>query len=227
MRGLVWRAAMLGSLLSTSILCAADFSNYRGFVFGADVATVTKQTEQKPSDAKLIYARPTVIQELEWQPRYTLTTKSVSTVDPIKDGLLYFFGGKLYRIIVNYDRYKIEGMTAEDLVQAISRTYGPATKPNAEIAYHSNYGELAKVIARWENAEYAYDLIPTGDESSFALVLYSKEQDAMARASIIEAKRLDVLEAPQRALDQEKKRAEADRLALEKSRATNLPNFRP
>lgn len=224
------KAAILGSLLS-SFLCATDFSNYRGFVFGADIATVAKQAGQKPTDAKAVYTRPTVIQELEWQPRYTLATdlskSGPPAIDPIKEGVLCFLDGKLYRIVITYDRYRIEGMTADDVVQAISQTYGPATTPIAEIPYHSNYAEAAKVLARWENAQFAYDLIRTWDDSSFVLVLYSKEQDALARASIIEAKRLEVLEAPQRALDEEKKRVDMDRLALEKIRATNLPNFRP
>ena len=220
------KTAVLSSLLSTSLLCAADFSNYRGFVFGADVAAVAKQAGRKATDVTLVQQRPAMIQELDWEPRYAFISDPLKA-DPIKDGVLCFFDGKLYRIVITYDRYRVEGMTADDLVAAISRTYGTAARPKAEIAYHSNYSEVAKVVARWENAEYSYDLIRTGDESSFALILYSKERDAMAQTSIVEAKRLDILDEPQRVIDEQKKRAEADRLSLEKTRATNMPNFRP
>ena len=145
----------------------------------------------------------------------------------MKDGLLSFYNGELFRIIVTYDRYKIEGMSADDMIQAISATYGPATKPTAEIAYHSNYAEVAPVLARWEDSEYSYDLVRTGDRSSFALILYSKKLETLAMASIVEAARLDADEAPQRELDKQKKRDDDDRLALDKARAVNKPNFRP
>jgi hypothetical protein len=145
----------------------------------------------------------------------------------VKDGLLSFFNGELFRIVVTYDRYKVEGMTAEDMIQAISTTYGTATRPTAEIAYHSNYGEVATVVARWENAENSYDLIRTGDRSSFAMVLYSKRLDALAQAAIVESARLDAQEAPQREVDKQKKREEDERLVLEKARSVNKPNFRP
>ena len=147
--------------------------------------------------------------------------------DPVKDGLLSFVDGQLFQIIVTYDRYKIEGMSADDMVQAISATYGPATKPTAEIAYHSNYAESATVLARWEDAENSYDLVRTGDRSSFALILYSKKLEAVAQSAIAESARLDAEEAPQRELDKQKKRDDDERVALDKARAVNKPNFRP
>ncbi len=141
--------------------------------------------------------------------------------------MLCFFNGELFRIVVTYDRYKVEGMTAEDMIEAISATYGTATRPAAEIAFHSNYAEVATVLARWEDSEYSYNLVRTGDRSSFAMVLYSKRLDALAQAAIVEAVRLDAQEAPQRELEKQKKRAEEEHLVLEKARSVNKPNFRP
>ena len=63
-------------------------------------------------------------------------------------------------------------------------------------------------------SEYSYDLVRTGDRASFALILYSKQLEALAQASIVEAARLDAEEAPQRELDKQKKRDDDDRLAL-------------
>jgi hypothetical protein len=133
----------------------------------------------------------------------------------------------LYRVVVTYDRYRIEGMTAEDMIAAISTTYGPATRPTAEVAYHSYYGDSAAVIARWEDAEYSYNLVKTGDHSSYALVLYSKRLDVLAQAAIAEAARLDAQEAPQREIDKQKKQEEDEQIVLDKARSANKPNFRP
>jgi hypothetical protein len=210
--------------LGTSILCASDFSSYRGFRFGMDLPTAAKQAGMKPSEARLVHQRPAVIQEMDWQPG------SPILADPLREKLLCFYNGELFRMVVTYDRYKIEGMTAEDLTEAISATYGIATRPTAEITYHSNYSnyaEVASVIARWEDPEYSYNLVRTGDGFSFAMVLYSKRLNALAEASIVEAVRLEAQEAPQKAIDLQKKKDEERRVELEKARSVNKPNFRP
>jgi|SRR5579872_1816154 len=216
--------AVLCGLMATSMLSAADLSSYRGLKLGMNLAAASKMAGSRPSDARIVQKRPGMIQEMNWELR---PAQANPKPDPVKDGLLSFYNGELFRVIVTYDRYKIEGMSADDMVQAISATYGPATKPTAEIAYHSNYAEVAPVLARWEDAEYSYDLVRTGDRSSFALILYSKKLETLAMASIVEAARLDADEAPQRELDKQKKRDDDDRLALDKARAVNKPNFRP
>jgi len=83
------------------------------------------------------------------------------------------------------------------------------------------------VLARWEDSEYSYDLVRTGDRASFAMVLYSKRLETLAHAAIVESARLDSQEAPQRELDKQKQRDDDQRLALDKARALNKPNFRP
>lgn len=218
--------ALLCGVLGTSMLSAADLSSYRGLKLGMSLAAASKLAGSKPSEAKSIQKRPAVIQEMNWELRSPVQAGPAKP-DPVKDGLLSFFNGELFRIIVTYDRYKIEGMTPDDMVQAISASYGTATKPTAEVAYHSNYAEVAPVIARWEDSEYSYDLVRTGDRSSFALILYSKRLETMALASIVEAARLDAQDAPQRELDKQKKRDDDERVAQDKARAVNKPNFRP
>ena len=82
------------------------------------------------------------------------------------------------------------------MIAAISSTYGIATRPKADIAYHSNYAEMAQVIARWQDSQYSFNLVRSGYGDSFALVMYSKRLDALAAAAITEAARLDATEAP-------------------------------
>ena len=217
---------ILSAILGTSLLCAGDFSNYRGFQFGMNLSVAAKQAGVKPSDARLVHQRPALIQELEWQPRTPFQAVSMKA-DPVQEGLLRFYNGELFQIVITYDRYKVEGMTAEDMVEAISLTYGAAARPTAEIAYYSNYGEVAPVLARWEDSQYSYNLVRTGDRSSFAMVLHWKRLEALAQAAIAEAARLDAVEAPQRAIDLEKKQEAEGRLVLDKARSANMPNFRP
>jgi hypothetical protein len=210
-------------LLGTSLLGAAELSTYRGFQFGMDLAAAAKQAGVKPSEARLVHQRPAVIQELDWQPS---VFRSRDT-DPLKSGLLCFYQNELFRIVVTYERDKVEGMTSDDMIAAISTTYGIPTRPNAEIAYHSNYAEVATVIARWEDSQYSYNLVRSGYGDSFALVMYSKRLDALAATAITEAVRLDAAEAPERASEATRKQQQDDRLALEKARSVNAPNFRP
>ena len=223
------RAGVLGVLcgvLGMSVLHGGDLANYRGFHLGMSLSEAASQAGMNSSEGILVHKRPAVIQTLDWRPRSPIQANPAQT-DPVEDGLLSFYNGELFRIVVTYDRNKVEGMTAEDLVEAISRTYGTATRPTAEIEYHSNYGEIAEVIARWEDAEYSYNLVQTGNRSSFAIVLYSKRVDALAREATIEAVRLEALEAPQREIEKQKRHDDEERLTLEKARSANKPKFRP
>jgi hypothetical protein len=216
---------IIAGILGTSALSAGDFSHYRGLQLGMSLTAAAKEAGTTPIEARIVHQRPALIQEMEWRPRRPVLGDPVK--DSVRDGLLCFFNGELFRIIVTYDRYQVEGMTAEDMVEGISTTYGSATRPPAEIAFHSNYSETAAVLARWEDAEYSYDLVRTGDRSSFALVLYSKRLDALAQAAISQAVRLEAQEAPQRELEKQQKREEEERLVLEKARSVNKSNFRP
>ena len=145
----------------------------------------------------------------------------------MKDILFSFYNGQLFRIIVNYDRYKTDGMTADDMIDAISATYGLAARPTAEILFPSAYSEKVKVIARWEDAEYSLNLVRSPYQPSFALFAVSKQLDTLAQSAAIEAKRLDEQEAPQREADLQKKQGDDNRAQQEKARLANKPGFRP
>jgi hypothetical protein len=224
----------LGPLVSLSFLCAAlaapmlqaaDLSNYRGFRFGMNTLEAANQAGMKVTDTTTVHQEPALIQVLDFQPN--LFHASATKNDPVSGINLTFYAGELARMAVLYDRYKVDGMTADDMIQGLSAVYGTAERPTAEIAYHSYYAESAPVLARWEDPQYSYNLIRSEDRSSFALVLYSKRLDALAATATVEALRLEALAAPQKEADRAKKQAADTQALQEKSRLSNIASFRP
>jgi hypothetical protein len=225
MTALLTAVAISPAAFFTPALLAGDLSTYRGFQLGMDLNAAQKQAELKTSEAKMIHQRPAVIQDLEWRPRGFPARSAAS--DPVKDVLLSFYNGQLFRIVANYDRYRTEGMTTGDMIDAISATYGLAANPVAEILFPSSYSEMVKVIARWEDSEYSLNLVHSPYQPSFALVSFSKQLDALAQAAAVEAIRLDGQEAPQREAEQKRRQAGEVNAKQEKARMVNKPGFRP
>jgi hypothetical protein len=215
-------------MLSIPLIRAQDLSHYRELRFGMNLLTAAQQTGIKASEARTIHSRPALIQELEWRPQYLVGDPSLKK-DPVRDLLLSFYNDELFRILVNYDRYKTEGLTDEDMIEALSAKYGAPTRPTAKtITFSSSlvYNKKEKIIACWEDAQYSFNLFRSYSET-FGIVVFSKRLDAMARAAVVEALRLDVQEAPERELERKKKRDEENRIAQEKARLANKATFSP
>ncbi|MFB3829183.1 MAG: hypothetical protein ACE15B_20620 [Bryobacteraceae bacterium] len=98
---------------------AADLSQYRGFKFGTGLRAMAGRLGAAASEAKVLHRRPALIQELESWPQSSQT-------EPAKDLVFSFCNGELYRILIKYDRYDMEGLTDEDVIDAVSLMYGPA-----------------------------------------------------------------------------------------------------
>ncbi len=218
---------ILFGILGASALHAADLSVYRGLRFGMSLAAAAKQAGTNANDVRLVHQRPALIQEIDWRPHPPVVLSDPFRTDTVQQAQLSFFNGELYRIVVDYDRYRIEGMTAADVIAGITAIYGTATTPTADVAYNSAYGDTVPVLARWEDSDYSWNLIRTGDRSSFALIIYSKRLEGLAQAASAEAVRLDAQEAPKRELALQKQRHDDEQLALEKARSLNKPTFHP
>lgn len=204
---------------------AGDLSRYRDFQLGMDLPTVAKHARMSPSQANVVHLRPALIQELEWRPR---PLGPSSQAEPAKEVIFSFYNGELFRIAISYDRYDTEGLTPADLVEAISATYGTATRPvAASSASPAPYGDSDEVVARWQDSQYSFDLIRSSYGPSFRLVAASRRLDALAQTAIAEADRLDQQEAPQRNVARLKKEADEERAKQDKARLANKPNFRP
>ena len=118
---------------------------------------------------------------------------------PVEKVVFRFYNGQLFRMVVDYDSQKTEGLRAEDLIQAISLRYGTATRPAGEVLLPSAvFSQGVTVLARWGDADYSFNLVHSPYGSSFGLVGFSKRLDGLAQAAIASGIQLDEHEAPQR-----------------------------
>jgi hypothetical protein len=221
--------AFLISLLAFAAMSAAtldqDLSKYRNFQLGTDLPTIAKQVGADPSEARVIHSRPALIQELEWHPQPLGLSSRAEAVQKV---VFSFYSGELFRIVVYYDRYETEGLTADDLIQAMSANYGTAGKPiPPAIAAQNGYEDQEEIVARWQDSEYCFDLVRSSYGPTFSLIGIQKRLEAPAQAALTEAKRLDDQEAPQREAAQVAAEKKAQQTKLEKSRIENKLKFRP
>ena len=210
-------------LLTAPMLRAQDFSKYRNFSLGTNLATVLKHTEQRLVDVKATHEGSLLFQELTWHPANGIGVAYHS--ENVDDLVFSFYRGELYKMVVTYDRASTAGLTVDDMVKSISAKYGPAT--SVALAIDSSANELneprQKPIASWEDSQYSFDLVQSSFSGAFELVVSSKRVTAEADAALAQVMKVDELEAPQRAVERQKKEADA----IELTRQKNQKSFRP
>src|SRR5687767_5400151 len=187
-------------------VAAQEVVRYRDFVMGADIATVSKVAGIAPTGAKVIHRRPAVIHELEWRPRYYSGGVAPLT-DPVDVMSFKFYDDQLFMVVADYDRRRTEGMSAEDMVAAISATYGqPVSQlPSRRLGTPTvQYGFPDTLLAAWGTDAYAVTLLRVAYPAAFRLVVTHTRLDNLARTAIAAAVRQDTAEAPQRELDRQK-----------------------
>src|SRR6266403_6083951 len=178
-------------LLSAPFVRGQDLSKYRDFSLGMSLPKLSGQVDLRPLQTKLIQRHPSAIQELTCWPGgssdYSRQTDSVRQI------FFIFHNGELFRILVTYDHDATHGLTAEDMVQAISTKYGTPTRPVGEISFPTNelYRSTEKVIARWEDSQYSINLVRSRFLNSFALVMFSKRLDGEAEAAIAKSLKME------------------------------------
>jgi len=219
--------ALPPSAASTPSTNVPDLSEYREFQLGMSLPNVAELADLKPSEARVVHQRPAVIQELEWLPQSSLASSPQDHA--IEEVVFSFYNGELFRLVVSYDSYKTEGMTDEDMVEAISAKYGTATRPASKIALSSSLADegSGEIIARWEDSQYSLNLFRSTYPRVFRVLMFSKRLDTLALTAAAEADRMDEQDAPQREIELQKLQDEADHTALAKARLVNKAAFRP
>lgn len=205
---------------------AVDLSRYRGFQFGSSLVTVARQAGISP-EPRVVHQRPELIQELMWLPGRLSTSEADG--DSVKKVIFTFYNDQLSRIVVSYDRDRTEGLTAEDLVEAVSATYGVTTVPVRGKTSHVMPPSTVqdKFVAIWEDPRNSITLFRSSYLSTFGMVLLSKRLDGLATLASAEAVLQDDREAPQREVERQQKLTPENRLRQETAGRANKATFKP
>jgi hypothetical protein len=207
---------------------ARDLSRYREFQLGMSLVTVAQQADIT-AEARVVHRRPELIQDLMWLPAPSRVPGASTQGDSARKMLFSFYNDQLFRIVVTYDRERTEGLTAEDMVEAISATYGvpmlPVTRNRSSSAPAANASD--KLLAYWEDSQCSLSLFQSSYLSAFGLVVLSKRLDTLARVATVEAILLDEQEAPQREIERQQNQTEESRMKQETARRVNKATFRP
>jgi hypothetical protein len=211
------------TLLSAHLVRGQDLSKYRDFSLGMSLPELSSQVDLRALQTKLIQKHPAVIQELTCWPGGS--SDYSRQADSVRQIFFSFYNGELFRILVTYDQRATHGLTAEDMVQAISAKYGIPTRPASEISFPTNelYRSTEKAIARWEDSKYSINLVRSRFLNSFALVIFSKRLDAQVETAIAKSIKLEEQEVPRKEIDRQKKETDD----LEAARQKNRKIFRP
>src|SRR5580765_7022992 len=102
---------------------------YRAFILGSGLSSVAAQVVLPPSDATAVHVRPALIQTLTWRQPYFAAGSNAPQTDPVGQIVFGFYNDQLFRLVVDYDRQRTEGMTDADMIYALSETYGAMAKP--------------------------------------------------------------------------------------------------
>lgn len=219
-------------LLTASVAQSQDRAHYRNYRLGNSLTSIAALAKVSAAGAKTVHQRPSLIQQMEWwRPPYVMGASTISQSDPVQHIVFTFYEDQLFRLVINYDPARTDGLTDDDMIEALSAMYGlallqPSSK-NIAAPTSSLLGEMGAPIAQWADADYSVGLYRSSFVADFRVVVTSPRLDALAQTASAEALRLDELEAPQREVDRRSKEADETRTAQEKARLANKATFRP
>jgi len=235
-------ASIAWVVIAAPAISAQDLSKYREFQLGTSLVSIAHQAGVA-AEPRVLHLRPALIEELMWQP--PAVRGSSPQADSVKKVLFSFYNGQLFRMVVSYDRDRTEGLTVEDMVAAISETYGLARLPATPLTplsrvdttdslahwkdsrYSLNLNYDDKILGNWADSQYSVHLFRSAYQTTFGIVVFSTSLDVLARAATVEATRLDEQEAPQREVERAQNQTEDRRVTLAKARVANKTTFRP
>ena len=228
-RGRPLALAAIALLFSAQATQAQGRAHYRDFQLGGNLTSVAALSGAQASEAKTIHQRPALMQDLAWRPAY-FSGSTPAPPDPLQQIVFSFYNDQLFRMVVDYDRHRTEGMTDADMIEAISAQYGPTTAPTMKkigAAVSQADQESGPAVARWGDADYSVGLYRSSYASGFKLIVTSLQLDALARTAVAQALLMDERDAPQREVAREKKEADDARTSQQKARAANKAAFKP
>jgi hypothetical protein len=207
---------------------AEEVGQYRKFLLGSTVASVSGATQTRASDLKTVHERPALLQELAWSPRYG-AGRTLPDVDPVREIVFSFYSDQLYRIAVHYDRARTAGLTHADMVSALTAVYGSPLS-TASLPVRQNRVDPAEAItpiAQWRQGDTTVSLHWSDYRGGFGLLVTSQRLNDMAQTASAASVAMDAREAPAREAARQKKETADKQAAEELTRATNKGAFLP
>jgi hypothetical protein len=210
-------------LLSVPMLSAQSFSKYRNFSLGSSLAVVSKQADVTQSQINVIHQAPVLMQDVTYWPGESGTTPMEA--DAVQQMQLSFCNGGLYSINVLYKSSATQGLSDEDMIQAVSITYGVATRsaPDKNLPETLKFGSPDVQLATWQDSQDSVTLSRSPLSKSFHLIVLSKQLQAQADAATAQDIAQELQDAPKRAADRAKQEVQDQ----QDVRDANLKAFRP
>jgi hypothetical protein len=219
---------LLCVFLSAAVCGAQDFASYRGFRLGSSVEEVTSKIGSTRSRLTVIHEQPALIEDFEWYANRTPEASAIA--DSLRAIRFSFYNHALFRMLVTYDPSKTQGLTTEDVIDAIGGQYGkPGTSTGMVIVspLGNAFPAYEAILAEWETDQYSYRLFRSSFGSTFGLVIVGKAVQAQAVAASEQSLAQDQLDAPRKELERRKQQDTERREADAKARMANKPKFRP
>jgi hypothetical protein len=218
----------VGVVLGVRDIAAQTPFRYRDYSLGSGVASVAQINDTREGDIKVLHERPARIQEVEWRaPHAPLENKQL---DPVREVHFSFYDDQLYRIVVTYDRERMQGLTNDDVIEAVSKIYGMPLLRHARMAQNEVPPDMRTdtvAVAQWDDPSSLLTLTRGTYSLEYQLVLASKTLGPRARAAIKEALRLDTRDAPERERVRRSQEAADVQVTSEKARLVNKAAFKP
>ena len=214
--------AIVFMLAVSSPVAAADFGTYREFTLGAATADVMMRAGASQRDMKTLHERPVLLEDLSWRPPFK---SNIVDRDSVAVIAFSFIDGRLFRMAVDYDRSRTEGLTKDDMIASLSMVYGPRSTVAVPATPKTAFDSLDSptVLATWRQGDTAITLHQLTYGRGFGLVITSVPLADRARTAQATAVNMDAQEAPVRA----RAEANAARAAEELVRTANKAAFKP
>jgi hypothetical protein len=220
----------VGVVLAAHEVDGQGLAQYRNFELGSGLASVANLTGVAPTHARTIHQRPAVLQDLEWRLSQWIAGSAAGSADPVEQVVFSFYNDRLFRIVVDYEHNRTEGMTDADMVDAFSEVYGVPVKRTSRPVRLTSQVEAASgsAVARWTDANHTVVLYRASSyQGSFRLVVTDSALDTLAQKATLESVRLDGHAAPRPEVARMKKEQDESRAAAERARIANKKVFRP
>jgi hypothetical protein len=209
-----------------TLAAESTLSSYRGVVLGDTVQVTLARLQLSETDVKVVYERPTLVQELTWRPHRFVSGTTIAP-DALAEMVLTFHRDRLVRIVVAYNRDRTEGLTNADLHDALTREYGTSLLAATPTQAANAASSFAETVGRWEDAATSLVLQRERYPHRLGLTITSIEANRAMEAAMAEGLRLHASEAPTRELARKTAEAETARARDERVRRDNKATFKP